>query len=47
MPQADVIRECYRIVRKRDNNTQFWRNFFNKEIRDYNMAKRMKMIGEL
>ena len=47
MPQADVIRECYRIVRKRDNNTMFWRNFFNKEIRDYNMAKRMGMIREL
>lgn len=48
MSQADVIRECYRIVRKRDNSTMFWRDFFNKEIRDYNMAKRMKMmIGEL
>jgi hypothetical protein len=47
MPQADVIRECYRIVRKLDNNTMFWRNFFNKEIRDYNMAKRMGMIREL
>ena len=48
MSQADVIRECYRIVRKRDKNTEFWRDFFKKEIRDYNMAKRMKMmIGEL
>ena len=47
MPQSDVIRECYRIVRKRDNNTQFWRNFFKNKIRDYNMAKKMEMIREI
>ena len=47
MSQADVIRECYRIVRKRGNNTLFWRNFFKKEIRDYNMTKKMEMIREL
>ena len=42
--QADVIRECYRIMRKQDKSTIFWRDFFYDEIRDYNIKHRLGLL---
>ena len=44
MSQAEVITECYRILRKRDKRTSFWREFFTREIREYNRKKKMGLI---
>lgn len=43
-PQADVIRECYRLLRKEDGNTQFWRRFFKDEIRNSTLRKRLEFM---
>jgi hypothetical protein len=39
MNQKDVVRECYRLMRKRDKTTECWRHFIRKSLNHVSFLK--------